>query len=109
MRHVNFEAQRTHGQSIAGLQLLLADDAIFIHISAILAAEVSHGEITVFNEQHTVMATNQIAAWAQMAIFGAANKELLARDRDFLAGILSFQNSQLQIHSSAQLRKGKLE
>jgi hypothetical protein len=39
------------------------------------------------------MATDQVAARTQMAVFRTSDEELLAVDRDFLAGILAFQNT----------------
>jgi hypothetical protein len=47
-----------------------------------------------------------MAARAQVTIFGSADDELLALDRNLLTCVLTFQNLQLQFHGSAPLRKG---
>jgi hypothetical protein len=45
-----------------------------------------------------VVAADQITARPQVTIFGSADEELLARNCDFLAGVLPFHDLQLQLH-----------
>src|SRR5690606_35282260 len=81
---VQFKFQRADRQLVAVVQFLLAGHTFAVEIGAVLAAEVTNGEIIALEDQGTMVAADQVALRTQLAILRAAHKELRTNDFDLL-------------------------
>src|SRR5262245_51053878 len=101
---LHLELQHADLQTIAVSQFALANHALFVHQRAILAAEIAHGAEPFLNQQQAMMATDQVAVRAQMAIVGAPDEKLFDRYFDFLTSAATGEQLDRQFHTAPLFR-----
>jgi hypothetical protein len=86
---LDLKLQRPDLQVVAGLELGLRSDPLIVDVGPILAPEVAHRHVPLFDQQRAMVSADEVALGPEVAILRPANEELRTGHRHFLACVLA--------------------
>ena len=108
MRLVNLhlELKASHNHMITGLKNRLFPDSFAVYDGTVCASKVPQSNRKVINGEYTMMPTDQFTVGPELAILLTTYQELLAVQSNYLTGMFSANDVQLDVNHSLGCSSG---